>query len=121
MSLESFNERWPDNVEGKYYVDETCLDCDLCRETAPKNFSRNNEEGYSYISKQPENREEEGMIQDAIEGCPCESIFADGDLFDWKKTVPERVLSQKERELRIQNKECSHCSVNAKKWWQFWK
>ena len=51
----------PENVEGKYYVDEQCIDCDLCREEAPKNFTRQEEEGYSYVYKQPENEEEEAM------------------------------------------------------------
>ena len=79
MSLESFNQRWPENVKGKHYVDDTCLDCDLCRETAPENFSRNDEEGYSYISKQAANIQEAELIQESIEGCPCESIFDDGN------------------------------------------
>ena len=35
------------NVEGKFYVDEQCIDCDLCRETAPRNFTREEDEGYS--------------------------------------------------------------------------
>jgi ferredoxin len=33
-------EKWAENVEGKFYVDEQCIDCDLCRETAPDNFTR---------------------------------------------------------------------------------
>ena len=49
----------PENVEGKYYVDEQCIDCDLCREEAPNNFTRQETEGYSYVYKQPENEEEE--------------------------------------------------------------
>ena len=30
----------PENVSGKFYVDSQCIDCDLCRETAPANFTR---------------------------------------------------------------------------------
>ncbi len=26
------------SVSGKYYVDSDCIDCDVCRETAPDNF-----------------------------------------------------------------------------------
>ena len=33
------------NVSGKYYVDQQCIDCDLCRETAPAFFSRSEEGG----------------------------------------------------------------------------
>jgi hypothetical protein len=28
-------EKWKDNAGGKFYVDQQCIDCDLCRETAP--------------------------------------------------------------------------------------
>jgi hypothetical protein len=32
--------RYEQNVTGHYFVDNQCIDCDLCRETAPKNFTR---------------------------------------------------------------------------------
>ena len=32
--------RLSDNVPGKYYVDDQCIDCDACRETAPDFFAR---------------------------------------------------------------------------------
>ena len=53
--------KYKDNVEGRYFVDEECIDCDLCRETSPTCFGRNDEEGYSYVFKQPENEEEEEL------------------------------------------------------------
>ena len=28
-------DKVPENVPGRFYVDATCIDCDLCRETAP--------------------------------------------------------------------------------------
>jgi 4Fe-4S single cluster domain of Ferredoxin I len=31
--------KYPENAPGKFYVDEQCIDCDLCRETAPANFN----------------------------------------------------------------------------------
>jgi ferredoxin len=69
---------YPDNAVGKYYIDEECIDCDLCRETSAVNFSRNAAGGYSYVSKQPESEEEEQLCAEALEGCPVESIHADG-------------------------------------------
>ena len=27
--------KYAENVSGKFYVDDQCIDCDLCRETAP--------------------------------------------------------------------------------------
>jgi len=67
------------NVAGKYYVDSNCIDCDVCRETAPENFMANEDEGYSYVFKQPENAEEEAQCRDAMESCPVEAIGDDGD------------------------------------------
>ena len=40
--------KYAENIAGKYYVDNQCIDCDLCRETAPDNFKRNEDGGYSY-------------------------------------------------------------------------
>jgi len=67
------------NAPGKYYVDSNCIDCDVCRETAPENFIANEDEGYSYVFKQPQNDEEEAQCQDAMESCPVEAIGDDGE------------------------------------------
>lgn len=71
--------RLGDNVPGKFYVDETCIDCDACRATAPDNFTRNDEAGYSYVHKQPESPEEIQACKDAMDGCPVEAIGEDGE------------------------------------------
>lgn len=70
--------RKTENLEGAFYVDDQCIDCDLCRQTAPDNFDRNEEEGYTYISKQPADEEEERMVREAMEACPVEAIGDDG-------------------------------------------
>jgi ferredoxin len=70
--------RYEVNVTGKYYVDNQCIDCDLCRETAPDNFKRNEDGGYSFVYKQPENPEEEARCKEAKEGCPVEAIGDNG-------------------------------------------
>ena len=70
-------EKWPDNVSGKYYVDNQCIDCDACRTEAPQNFTRNDENGYSYVCKQPENEIEETSVRTAMEACPVEAIGDD--------------------------------------------
>src|SRR5258708_20919454 len=66
--------RYPENVTGKYYVDNQCIDCDLCRETAPENFTRNDDGGYSYVKKQPHTPEKEAQCKEAMEGCPVGAI-----------------------------------------------
>ena len=76
--MANFANKYSENVPGAFYVDDQCIDCDLCRETAPANFSRNEDGGYSYVIKQPENAEEEGRCKEAKEGCPVEAIGDDG-------------------------------------------
>jgi ferredoxin len=70
--------KYSENVEGKFYVDDQCIDCDLCRETAPANFKRNDDGGHSFVYKQPESPEEEALCKEAMEGCPVEAIGPDG-------------------------------------------
>jgi ferredoxin len=84
--MANFHERLPNNVRGAFYVDWTCLDCDLCRNVAPNNFSRDAEHGVSYVSKQPDTPKEIAVCREAVEGCPCESIGSDGDRYDWDTT-----------------------------------
>jgi len=77
--MADLEDKNPESVAGKYYVDSQCIDCDLCRETAPANFQRSDEEGYSYVYKQPENEEEVALCVEAMEGCPVEAIGDDGE------------------------------------------
>jgi ferredoxin len=70
--------RYPENLPGKFYVDNQCIDCDLCRETAPSNFGRNDDGGYSYVYKQPTTPDEEKLCKEAMEGCPVEAIGDNG-------------------------------------------
>ena len=66
-------ERWSDNAPGRFFVDQSCIDCDLCRSTAPDNFARS-EDGYSSVARQPQSPQEERDCQAALEGCPVEAI-----------------------------------------------
>tara|TARA_R100000664_G_C2746741_1_gene134374 strand:+ start:787 stop:1017 length:231 start_codon:yes stop_codon:yes gene_type:complete len=70
--------RVSDNVPGAWYVDEECIDCDLCRQTSPDNFARNDDEGFSYVYNQPTSDEELELCLEALEGCPVEAIGDDG-------------------------------------------
>ena len=69
----------PENVEGRYYVDTQCIDCNLCREIAANNFAHQEEAGYAYISKQPTSEEEESQCAESKESCPVEAIGDDGE------------------------------------------
>ncbi len=73
------DDKYSDNVAGAYYVDEQCIDCDLCRETAPDHFTRNEDGGYSFVFHQPKTDEEKALCEEALEGCPVEAIGNDGE------------------------------------------
>lgn len=72
-------ERLPQNIVGRYYVDSSCTDCDLCRLTAPQFFKRDDEIGFSIVHRQPVTADELALAEEAREGCPSESIGNDGD------------------------------------------
>lgn len=67
-----------ENVAGRFYVDDACIDCDLCRQAAPANFQRL-DKGYSIVVKQPANDEEVKQCQQAKGACPVEAIGDDGE------------------------------------------
>jgi len=77
--MAELEDRYEDNTAGRYFVDSNCIDCDLCRETAPSNFGRNDDGGYSFVYKQPVGEEEEAQCKEAMEGCPVEAIGDFGD------------------------------------------
>jgi ferredoxin len=76
--MADIGNKHPENVGGKYYVDSACIDCDLCRETAPANFKRTEDGGYSFVSKQPGTAEEESQCAEAKGSCPVEAIGDNG-------------------------------------------
>ncbi|MDA1276910.1 MAG: ferredoxin [Verrucomicrobia bacterium] len=76
--MADLENRYSDNILGKYYVDNQCIDCDLCRETAPENFKRNDDGGYSFVYNQPTTEDQESQCKEAMEGCPVEAIGNDG-------------------------------------------
>lgn len=67
------------NVGGSWYVDIDCIDCDLCRTTAPDNFEANEDDGYSYVFVQPRSPVEEELCRQALEECPVEAIGNDAE------------------------------------------
>jgi len=71
-------ERWEDNVAGKWYVDKACIICSLCSELAPNNFKEADDGDHDIVYKQPENDEETAASQEALEQCPVEAIGNDG-------------------------------------------
>jgi ferredoxin len=60
-------------------VDSQCIDCDVCRVTAPANFQRDEAKGYSYVYRQPSNPAEVAQSREAMDSCPVEAIGEDGE------------------------------------------
>ena len=72
------NNKVNGQAPGAFYVDRECIDCDLCREIAPESFERNEDEGFSFVYRQPENDDERALCTEALENCPVEAIGSDG-------------------------------------------
>jgi ferredoxin len=73
------NEKILSNAPGAFYVDSTCIDCDMCRNTAPATFTRNDEIGMTIVTRQPLTAEEIVLAKAAAEDCPTGSIGMDGE------------------------------------------
>ncbi|CAN5837283.1 hypothetical protein BH11VER1_BH11VER1_35380 [soil metagenome] len=68
----------PLSVSGSFYVDDSCTDCDLCRSLAEFTFIRDDEVGMSYVHRQPVSADELALAEEAMNGCPSQSIGNDG-------------------------------------------
>ena len=73
------DDKTPGNAPGAFYVDNSCIDCDLCRNTAPATFARNDELGMTVVSQQPTTPEEVLLAKTATDDCPTSSIGLDGE------------------------------------------
>ncbi|HJT23845.1 MAG TPA: MBL fold metallo-hydrolase [bacterium] len=70
--MADFKKRVAENVEGEFFVDSTCIDCDTCRQLAPSVFedAGNN----SYVQYQPQSPQETRAALQALVACPTGSI-----------------------------------------------
>lgn len=66
--------RLPENVPGPFYITSACIDCDMCRETAPTVFRRHDDLSYTVVFHQPETESEREQALESLEGCPVEAI-----------------------------------------------
>src|SRR6185295_15119342 len=81
------------NVAGDFFVDSTCIDCDLCRQIAPETFSDIGDQ--SVVYRQPRSPEEEFAALKALVTCHTASIGALGshDVKSAVRAYPELVDS----------------------------
>jgi glyoxylase-like metal-dependent hydrolase (beta-lactamase superfamily II)/ferredoxin len=64
--------RLAENVDGDFFVDDTCIDCDACRQIAPATFRDHGEQ--SSVYHQPETEEETRLALMSLVACPTASI-----------------------------------------------
>jgi glyoxylase-like metal-dependent hydrolase (beta-lactamase superfamily II)/ferredoxin len=64
--------RLPNNIEGDFFVDSSCIDCDACRQIAPTVF--HDDGGQSTVFHQPQTDGERLAAQKALVSCPTASI-----------------------------------------------
>jgi ferredoxin len=76
--MASKTQIWRNNAPGDFYVDEECIDCNLCSEIAPANFAVDPEGGHDFVARQPETGEERALCLEAKAACPVEAIGCDG-------------------------------------------
>jgi glyoxylase-like metal-dependent hydrolase (beta-lactamase superfamily II)/ferredoxin len=84
----------PENISGDFFVDSTCIDCDLCRQIAPDTFTQAGEQ--SAVYHQPATYETEFAALKALVSCPTASIGALGthDTKAAVKAYPELVAEK---------------------------
>ena len=70
--------RQPENVPGKWYVDTTCVPCNSCMDEAAAVLRYSADQSHVYFFKQPSTPEEESGAQRAMDICPTGSIGNDG-------------------------------------------
>ena len=63
---------YAENVPGDFFVDDTCIDCDLCRQIAPPVFRE--ESDHSIVYRQPRTAAESHSAGMALVACPTGSI-----------------------------------------------
>ena len=61
-----------ENVPGEFFVDETCINCDTCRQIAPETFDDTGD--YSFVFAQPDTDEKTRHAIQALLACPTGSI-----------------------------------------------
>lgn len=73
----------PENLSGDFFVDSTCIDCDTCRQIAPRTFGE--AAATAFVHRQPSTSDDRRSALHALVSCPTGSIGSLGD--DSPKTV----------------------------------
>ncbi|HYG82775.1 MAG TPA: ferredoxin, partial [Pyrinomonadaceae bacterium] len=85
------SKRLPENAPGDFYVDESCIDCDACRQIAPAVFRDHGDQ--SSVYRQPADAAAARRALMALVACPTASIGTtrDHDARLGVEAFPERL------------------------------
>ncbi len=72
--MASQSRRLEENQPGPFFVDDSCIDCDTCRQLAPDVFARSEARGCSYVARQPDGDDQRRRTRLALIACPAASI-----------------------------------------------
>jgi glyoxylase-like metal-dependent hydrolase (beta-lactamase superfamily II)/ferredoxin len=70
--MANLKRSYAENVPGEFFVDDTCIDCDLCRQIAPTVFKEDGD--HSVVHHQPGSDREQLRAGMALVACPTGSI-----------------------------------------------
>jgi len=99
-------KRLKTNIDGNFFVDSTCIDCDTCRQLAPSTFIENGD--FSTVFRQPETAQEEFAAYQALIACPVGSIGTE------KKNAKVFLAAQASFPLHIED-EVYYAGFNSEK------
>ncbi|MCP5110793.1 MAG: MBL fold metallo-hydrolase, partial [bacterium] len=70
--MASIQNKHPENTPGELFVDDTCINCDTCRQLAPDVFADTGD--HSYVQVQPASGQQTRLALRALLACPTGSI-----------------------------------------------
>jgi glyoxylase-like metal-dependent hydrolase (beta-lactamase superfamily II)/ferredoxin len=91
--MADLNRKLAENAPGELFVDDTCIDCDTCRELAPDTFDslRN---GQSFVREQPRDGAGWRRALQAVVSCPTASIGAERSAKEAAQDLPVAIADQ---------------------------
>ena len=70
--MANIKKKLPSNIEGNFFVDSTCINCDACRQLAPETFQE--QQDFSSVYHQPSGDLDRHHAYQAMIACPVGSI-----------------------------------------------
>ena len=84
--MANLKKKLPANIDGNFFVDSTCINCDACRQLAPETFQEH--EDFSSVFHQPAGELELHRAYQAMIACPVGSIgVIQSDHYRWQQAM----------------------------------